>query len=150
MPPRGAAAPNLESVRLEITRSSDLATRALLTLAGAGRMKGPDLAAEVGTTAGFLSQVLAPLVAAGWVRSETGRLGGYELEVDLDALSVLDVIEAIEGPTDQGRCVLVDRACASTDPCALHVAWHRSRALLVEQLAGSPLSEVAAQSGAAP
>ena len=138
----------MESVRLEITRSSDIATRALLALAGAGRVKGPDLAAEVGTTAGFLSQVLGPLVAAGWVRSETGRLGGYELEVSLDALSVLDVIDAIEGPTDHGRCVLVDRACASTDPCALHAPWRRSRALLVQQLADCPLSEVAAQRGA--
>ncbi len=106
-------------MRLEVTRKTDLATRALLELGAAdSRAKAADLAARLGTTPGFLSQVIAPLVAQGWVRSEPGPTGGYRAMVSLDHLSLRDVIEAVEGPTDTGRCVLEDRPCGGDDdPC---------------------------------
>ena len=110
------------------------------------RVKGPELAAEVGSTAGFVSQVLTPLVRAGWVRSDPGPAGGYSLVADLDHVSVLDVIEAVEGPTDTGRCVLADRPCSAEGPCALHHAWQRARAQLLDQLDAIPV----AAAGAAP
>jgi Rrf2 family protein len=122
-------------VRLEVTRKSDLAVRALRVLAAADdRMKGPDLADAVGSSSGFVSQVLTPLVRAGWVRSDPGPTGGYALATDLDEVSVLAVIEAIEGPTDTGRCVLVDRPCAELETCALHTPWLRARSQLLAQL----------------
>lgn len=128
-------------MRLEITRRSDLATRALLHLATAGeRTKSSALADAVGTTPGFLSQAMTPLVAAGWVRSEPGPTGGYTAAVDAGDVSVLDVIEAVEGPTDTARCVLEDRACAGAGPCALHRPWSSARAQLLDELAGTPLS----------
>lgn len=122
-------------MRLEVSRRSDLAVRGLLELAGSGeRRKAVDLAERLGTTPGFLSQVLTPLVARGWVRSEPGPTGGYTATVTLDAISVLDVLEAVEGPTDTGRCVLQDRACSSEGPCALHQAWSEARATLLAEL----------------
>lgn len=122
-------------MRLEVTRKSDLAVRALRVLAETpGRMKGPALAEAVGSTSGFVSQVLNPLVRNGWVRSDPGPTGGYSLAVDLASVSVLAVIEAIEGPTDTGRCVLVDRPCNETGTCALHGAWLRARGHLLREL----------------
>ncbi len=133
-------------MRLEITRRTDLATRALLALAAAGpRTKAAELAESVGTTPGFLSQALTPTVAAGWVRSDPGPTGGYTLVADLGSISVLDVIEAVEGPTDAGRCVLEDRACAAQGPCALHQPWSRARALLTDELAASALASLGAR-----
>src|SRR4051812_11261961 len=116
------------TMRLEITRRSDLATRALSELARLGRRtKSVELAELIGTTPGFLSQAMTPLASKGWVRSEPGPSGGYLLTTDLDDVSVLDVIEAIEGPSDAGRCVLEDRPCANGGPCALHQPWQRAR-----------------------
>ncbi len=130
-------------MRLEITRRTDLATRALLELAVAGqRTKAAELAERVGTTPGFLSQALTPTVAAGWVRSDPGPTGGYTLVTDLHQVSVLDVIEAVEGPTDVGRCVLEDRTCHDGGPCALHQPWSRARTLLTQQLADSPIASL--------
>ncbi len=132
-------------MRLEVTRKTDLATRALLELGRGGeRAKAADLAARLGTTPGFLSQVVAPLSAQGWVRSEPGPTGGYRATVSLDDLSVLDVVEAVEGPTDTGRCVLEDRPCGGGGTCALHVAWSRARAQLIEELGKMPLSALPA------
>ena len=130
-------------MRLEVSRRADLAVRALIALGEPGQqVKGAALAERIGTTAGFLSHAMTPLSARGWVRSMPGRDGGYALVVDLDQLSVLDVMEAVEGPTDTGHCVLEDRRCASTDPCALHGPWSTARQALVDTLAGLSLSSV--------
>ena len=122
-------------MRLEVTRKSDLAVRALQALdASSARVKGPELAEMVGSTSGFVSQVLTPCVRAGWVRSDPGPAGGYSLTADLDEVSVLAVIETIEGPTESGRCVLAERQCDSGGTCALHVPWLQARAQLLVQL----------------
>lgn len=118
--------------------------RALRVLAGAnGRMKGPALAEAVGSTSGFVSQVLNPLVRQGWVQSDPGPTGGYALAVELDGVSVLAVIEAIEGPTASGRCVLADRPCDEVGTCALHVPWLRARAQLLGELAATSVADAA-------
>jgi Rrf2 family iron-sulfur cluster assembly transcriptional regulator len=128
---------------LEVTRRSDLAIRALLTLSeGRGRRKAKDLADEVGTTKGFLTQVMNPLVRHGWVRSDPGPAGGYAAEFEPATVSVLDVIEAIEGPVDTGLCVLEDRACAATDTCALHRPWSQARGNLIEALGSQSLASL--------
>lgn len=124
-------------MRLEVTRKSDLAVRALRALEGlepGTRLKGVDLADVVESTPGFVAQVMTPLVRAGWVGSEPGPTGGYSLRAELATISVLAVIEAIEGPTETGMCVLSDRSCDTPGPCALHAAWQRARDELLREL----------------
>jgi Rrf2 family protein len=106
------------------------------------RTKASALAAAVGTTPGFLSQAMTPLVSRGWVRSDPGPTGGYQLVANLDEVSVLDVIEAIEGATVSGRCVLEDRPCGEAAPCALHHPWQRARAQLLDELSSSSLGSL--------
>lgn len=43
------------------------------------------------------------------MQSEPGPTGGYVVTIDLADVCVLDVIEAVDGPTATGRCVLEDR-----------------------------------------
>jgi Rrf2 family protein len=132
-------------MRLEITRRADLATRALVELAERGtKTKAADLAEKIGASAGFLAQAMTPLVTRGWVRSEPGPSGGYVAAADLSEVSVLDVIEAVEGPTDTAQCVLEDRACSGGGPCALHQPWSRARSQLLRELDATPLSSLAA------
>lgn len=127
-------------MRLEITRKSDLAVRALCALANRERMKGSDLATVVGSSPGFMAQVMSPLVQAGWVTSDPGPHGGYRLVASLEATSMLQVIEAIEGPTVNGRCVLRGGPCPDQVTCALHDAWVPAREALLERLAATPVS----------
>ena len=130
-------------MRLEITRKTDLATRSIISLARFGdKVKASVLAEAVGTTTGFLSQVMTPLVAKGWVRSDPGPTGGYTCMIDIDTITILDVIEAIEGPTDTTHCVLIDRACNEANPCALHGPWSRARRQLLHDLQKTPLGSI--------
>lgn len=138
-------------MRLEVSRKADLATRALLELARSKRRwKAAELGARIGTTPGFLSQVLTPLVQAGWVRSEPGPTGGYTAATDLDTINVLEVIEAVEGPSEGERCVLDDEPCSGERPCALHVPWTRARGQLVAELRRTPLASLTPRHGPEP
>ena len=133
-------------MRLTVTRKSDLAIRALRTLAARSEwVQGDQLAAAVGTTRGFLVQVMAPLVRARWVQSTPGPQGGYRLRTPSGAVTVLDLIEAIEGPLEATTCVLEpDRDCATAHPgtsrpCALHEPGLAARSALRAELARRPV-----------
>jgi DNA-binding IscR family transcriptional regulator len=52
------------------------------------------------------------------------------------------VIEAVDGVTDDGRCVVADRVCDGAAPCSLHGAWTKARSELVGVLGGTTLSDV--------
>ena len=130
-------------MRLTVTRRTDLAARALVVLSQEGRrMKAPELAKALQTTAGYLPQVLGPLIAAGWVQSDPGPTDSYQLDARLDDISVLDVVEAVEGPTNNSECVLIEGPCNQDVHCALHVPWSQARAVLCAQLAASPVSQL--------
>ena len=82
-------------MRLEVTKRSGLAIRAIMALAERDtRLKGAELAEIVGTTTAFVSQVVTPMVQLGWVRSDPGPTGGYSCAVDLADISLLDVIDS--------------------------------------------------------
>lgn len=66
------------TTKLEVTRKADLALRAVRVLSADQRAwKGSELAGTIGTTPGFLAQLLGPLVRRGWVESAVGPTGGY-------------------------------------------------------------------------
>ena len=131
-------------MRLAFSRKSDLALRSLVVLLRSGEaLKGSDLASTVDTSPAFLVQVLAPLVRQGWVESSTGPHGGYRLRADPQSLSVLAVIESIEGSTDDHMCVM-DRVgpCTPGKPCPLHQAWKRARQALLSELEGLTIADL--------
>ncbi len=131
-------------MKLEITRKTDLAVRSMLALDNKGaRMKAAEAAEKVGSTRGFMPQVLAPLVQRGWVRSDPGPTGGYVLLADLASISLLDLVDAVEGPTETEVCVLDGGRCGDVGHhCAIHNAWSRARSQLLNELATTTLYHI--------
>jgi len=133
-------------VRLEITRKTHLALRVVAALAdNEDRVKGADLAKTVGTSTAFLAQVVTPLVRRGWIESEPGRSGGYSAVAEPEGISVLELIEAVEGPTENDICALRGDACSSVEKCAVHDAWIKTRRGLMDELAATPVATLARQ-----
>lgn len=126
-------------MKLTFLRKTDLAVRALRHLDGAERTRSSELAAAIGSTAAFVPQVMAPLVSAGFVDSSRGPTGGYRRTRPLADIRFLDVIEAVEGPIDDGTCVLRGDRCRETGPCAMHEMWSRARSALAAELADTTL-----------
>ena len=130
-------------MRLEITRRSDLAVRALCSLASGDKTKGADLAERIGTSQAFVAQVMGPLVQAGWVQSDPGPTGGYSLVSELNSISMLDLIETMEGPSIDGTCVLRGGPCPADENCALHDAWLPARDALLQRLSEATIASAA-------
>ena len=93
----------------------------------------------------FASQVLANLVRAGVASSRAGRNGGYWLARAPGDISMLEVVEAAEGPLHAERCALGDGPCRWEAVCPLHETWSTATAALREVLAATTLAEVAAR-----
>ncbi len=122
-------------MRLDLNKRTDLALRAMQELCvKETRVGGPDLAEALKTTRQYLPQILNPLVKARWVRSTPGPHGGYELLVLLEEISVLQLIEVMEGPTSNNVCVLNGETCPQDEPCALHGTWQLVRETLTKEL----------------
>jgi DNA-binding IscR family transcriptional regulator len=85
-----------------------------------------------------------------WVRSTPGPHGGYELLVGLPDVSVLELIEVMEGPTLDNRCVLNGETCPQVEPCALHGAWQHARGALMRELGGLSLADADSADCASP
>ncbi len=124
-------------MRLELTEKTDLAKRALTFLASVDPsepVRGGDLAGAISTTIPYLPQVMRPLVTSGWIASHPGPRGGYQLTAAGRRVTMLALIEAVEGPVIDGRCVLRSSPCPRLEPCALHDAWSRARGAMVAEL----------------
>ena len=126
-------------MKFEILERTELAVRAVRLLADLSRAPSHELAERLGTSGGFLTQVLSPLVQRGVLISTRGPGGGYRFAVPPSTLTMLDIIEIIEGPTEDGRCVLEDAECPRIEPCSLHDAWIAARTSLTETLGRTPV-----------
>jgi Rrf2 family protein len=133
-------------MKLVPTRRTDYAIRALIHLADTDVSPVP--AAAIGEAmkipTGFLQQVLRELQQAGLVTSRPGPSGGYGLAHPAGEITVLEIVEALEGPLRTAVCALRGGPCHWDDVCALHWVWSSARDALCDELAGATLERVAA------
>jgi Rrf2 family protein len=133
-------------MKIVATRRSDYGIRAALCLASHAPewLKAVEIAREMEIPRGFLPQVLQGLQRAGLVVSRAGRSGGYTLARDPGEISLLEVIEALEGPLNAGECALRGGPCRWGDVCAVHEVWSRGQEAFREALGSASLADVAA------
>ena len=129
-------------MKLELKPRTDLTLRTIAALTDGQRWRAARLAEHVGTTAAYLAHIVGPLTKAGWVHSAPGPTGGHRLVADIDTVSLLYLIEAVEGPTDDGRCVMATQSCPAPEPCAVHDTWLRARSALTDELASTSLLSI--------
>jgi Rrf2 family transcriptional regulator, cysteine metabolism repressor len=78
----------------------------------------------------YLEQLMVPLRKAGIVQAVRGAKGGYTLARNPAEISVLSILEALEGPLSLADCPSGSGCCGKPDTCALQELWAEgSRAL---------------------
>lgn len=122
---------------MQLTRQADYAVRAVLYLAE----RSPETrvtTAEVGRAQHipltFLTKIMAQLSAAGLVQATRGSHGGIALARSAEAVSLLDIVEAIEGPVQLNACVADPSACPMGSACRVQAVWCDAQADLVTRL----------------
>jgi FeS assembly SUF system regulator len=72
-----------------------------------------------------VKKVLKSLSQAGLLTSERGAQGGYSLSKNADAISVAEIITAIEGPIALTECVSEQSHCEQETHCSIQTNWQR-------------------------
>jgi Rrf2 family protein len=139
---------------MRLTRQADYAVRVMLDLA----LQPLDLPipraqiqARQDVPAAYLAKIIQALARAGLVRTRPGARGGVTLNAPAEAVTLLQVIEAAEGPIRLNRCVETPGACPRDRFCPVHPVWVRLQALLTRELGGVTIAALArlSHSGAA-
>ncbi len=114
---------------MQITRESDYAVRCLLYLKERGDAFSAvgEISETMSIPRTFTSKILQKLTKAGIVRSVRGVGGGFTLNREPGKITLLDVIEAVEGPIKVNVCVIDRKSCDRVETCSVHHIWVKMR-----------------------
>jgi Rrf2 family protein len=108
-----------------VTRETDYAVRCILYLA-----KDDDQVSSVTEVSKnmqipktFLAKIFQRLVRAGLVESIRGMNGGFRLAKKTSAISLLDIMMAIQGPAGINVCAVNSKKCRRSSTCSVHPVW---------------------------
>ena len=131
-------------------RLSNLADYAVVTMTaaarhcGGARVSAAELAVETGLPAPTVQKLVSRLTAAGLLRSARGAGGGLKLARPAAAITLADIVEAVEGPIAVTTCVEHGRHdCALEGSCGVRPHWGVVNQALRGALADVPLTRLA-------
>lgn len=133
-------------MKLTPTNRTDYGIRALIYLANhpGSHEKATEISQAMDIPTGFLQQVLQELQRAHLVNSRSGPTGGYLLARPAEDITVLEIVETLEGPIATSDCALRGGPCRWDDVCAMHWVWSSARQALSDSLRSATLARVAA------
>ena len=112
---------------MKISAKARYGLRILLDVALHETPERPRTIKEISETQGisekFISRIVVPLRRAGMIRSARGKFGGFRLARSPRDITLLDVIEVLQGPIRLVRCVDVAAVCARAGDCAARTVW---------------------------
>jgi Rrf2 family protein len=129
---------------MQITRQADYAVRAVLYLARLGteqRAATSQIAQEQQIPPSFLAKIVSQLSVAGLLQTSRGARGGVSLARQPEDISLLEVVEAIDGPIMLNECVAGNGTCTFGDDCPMKPVWCDAQAELVHHLQGTTFSQ---------
>jgi Rrf2 family protein len=112
---------------MEITQQADYAVRAVLELAlqpEGERLSCEAIARRPNIPVPFLTKILARLAAEGIVQTQRGVNGGMQLARPAHEITLLQIVEAIDGPITFNRCNRSPSECSRSRTCAVHPIWY--------------------------
>ena len=115
----------------------------LASLSPGTRTSLPELAAAIEVPDQFLSKVLQMLCRRRFIHSHRGVSGGFELAVDPETISVLEVIETIEGPIQLNICLGPGLGCNRKLRCPAHLVWAEAQEALQAVLRRASIAKLA-------
>jgi Rrf2 family protein len=123
---------------MQITRQADYAVRAVLYLAQLGpdqRAATSQIAHEQKIPPSFLAKIVSQLSVAGLLQTSRGARGGVSLARSPEQISLLEVVEAIDGPILLNECVSESGGtCTFNDDCPVRPVWCDVQVELISRL----------------
>jgi FeS assembly SUF system regulator len=129
---------------LRVTKLTDYATVVLAALASAPDrvLSAADLAERARLEPPTVAKVLKPLAHAGLVEGFRGASGGYRLARPASQISLIAIVEAIEGPLGMTECSGEHSSCEHEPHCGVQSHWRRINDVIAEALGGITLADM--------
>jgi Rrf2 family protein len=131
---------------MELTRKGEYAIRGIVYLASRPMDQVcllSDIAAAVDVPPTFLAKIFQQFSKIGLVKSYRGTGGGFILGRSPETITLLEVVEAVEGPIVPNRCVIKAGECPRDTSCQVHPVWVRVQGQVRDILAKVSLQELA-------
>lgn len=133
---------------MKLTRAAEYAIRCVLYLAKrplGDVVSRRDVARDMDIPMPFLGKIAQELNKAGVIVVRQGAHGGYELALPPEDISLLMVVEAMDGEILINECLARPHDCGRSTHCAVHRVWTEARARFRETLAGVSFARLAAE-----
>ena len=129
---------------LRVTKLTDYASVVLTVLASdpAAVLSASELAERAGLEVPTVAKLLKPLAQAGLVEGFRGANGGYKLARDAADISLVEIVEAMEGPLGMTECSVHDGQCGIEDSCGVRANWRRINDVVADALRGVSLAQM--------
>ncbi len=129
---------------LRVTKLTDYATVVLTVLAARPGevLSATELADAAGLEPPTVSKLLKPLAQAGLVEGLRGVHGGYRLARPATDISLIEIVEAMEGPLAITECSHDHSQCGIADQCGVRSNWRLINDVLAEALRGVTLAQM--------
>ena len=130
---------------MQITRQADYAVRAVLHLARSGnseRAATSAIAKEQNIPPSFLAKIISQLSIAGLLHTSRGARGGVTLAREPKEITLLEVVEAIDGPIQLNECVQGNSVCSYEDNCPIRTVWCETQEELVSRLRSTSFGDL--------
>lgn len=134
---------------MQITRQADYALRAMLYLANLDdntRAATSHIAKEKQIPPSFLAKIISQLSIAGIINTSRGARGGVTLARPAEDITLLEVIEAIDGPIALNQCTLSKNGCPFLEKCPIHDVWCEAQDELVKRLSSTNFAQMKSES----
>jgi Rrf2 family protein len=131
---------------MKITREASYAIQAMIYLAGHPldrRVPTANISEAEDMPLPFLTKVISRLATAGLVITSRGMGGGVSLTRPPEEISLLQVIEATDGPIMLNPCLRHPGMCECEPYCAAHDVWADIQANFVQDLDAVTMKELA-------
>ncbi|MGM0653238.1 MAG: RrF2 family transcriptional regulator [Bacillota bacterium] len=104
-----------------------------------------DIACKQDISVKYLEQIMAPLRARGFVRTQKGSRGGYHLAVKPENITLYEIVESIEGNLSPVSCLNNNGECERSETCVTRTVWSRIKEAMENELKRKTLAELAAE-----
>lgn len=132
---------------MKLTAQTRYALRILLDLAvNGGNTPRPikEIAASQGISEKFIARIVVPMRRAGLLASTRGVRGGLLLGRFPEKITLLDILQATDGPLAIATCLARPGTCPRQGRCAAECAWRRANDALADVLRSITLAEIIA------
>ena len=134
---------------MQLNVSTDYAIRSLLYLATCGRQaSSSEISREMSIPSNYLYAVMGKLKKAGLASASRGVNGGWSLSKEPEEITLLDIIEVMEGSVKINRCLYEDSYCPrdATETCQIHAYYHDLQTQLEKCLGAVTIAQIRDQS----